>query len=344
MGEETSSKSHLSVVMTTNQDEVTQTTGVTSSSSRNGTMYFEHFVVVIGVIITAANGLVLYALVASKQHKKQMLIVNQNALDLYSCLFLVITYAVRLANIHLTGSLGYWLCMFISSENLFLSGSYGSSINLTLIAIERYLKVCHNVWSKKNLRKWMIYMAMFFAWISGFVFYMPVVFESSVVINGVCYGFVSWDNPDSRMAATISYWLSSFVVVILISVFCYGKILMAIRRQARVMTSHNPAGSSTAQTQLSRIQTSAIKTMILVCAFFAIAWLPEKIFVLLVGLGLNANFLDSSYYVALFLGFLYLCANPFIYAIKFDPVRRILKGLILCKDVSEPVSEGVQMN
>jgi len=26
--------------------------------------------------------------------------------------------------------------------------------------------------------------------------------------------------------------------------------------------------------------------------------------------------------------FLYICANPFIYATKFDPVRRILKGLI----------------
>jgi len=41
--------------------------------------------------------------------------------------------------------------------------------------------------------------------------------------------------------------------------------------------------------------------------------------------------------------FLYICANPFIYATKFDPVRRVLKGLILCKEVSEPVSGGVQM-
>ena len=44
-----------------------------------------------------------------------------------------------------------------------------------------------------------------------------------------------------------------------------------------------------------------------------------------------------------FLRFLYICANPFIYATKFDPVRRILKGLIPCKKVPEPVGEGVQM-
>ena len=99
---------------------------------------------------------------------------------------------MKLVNIQLNGSPGYWLCMFILSENLLLSGIYGSSVNLTLIAIERYLKVYHNIWSKKKLRKRMIYTTIAFAWINGFVFYMAVVFETSVVINGVCYGFVIW--------------------------------------------------------------------------------------------------------------------------------------------------------
>ena len=97
MSEETSTESHLSVVMTTEQDETTPATGETSSSSRGAALYFECFVFVIGVIGTAANGLVLYALVASKQHKKHELILNQNALDFYSCLFLVITYGLKLA-------------------------------------------------------------------------------------------------------------------------------------------------------------------------------------------------------------------------------------------------------
>jgi len=346
MSEETSLESHLSVVMTTDQDEMTQTTDVTSSSSRGAAVYFECFVFVIGVIGTAANGLILYALIASKQHKKHMLIVNQNALDLYSCLFMVITYAVKLANIRLSGSSGYFLCTFILSESLLVSGSFGSSINLTLIAIDRYLKVCHKVWSKKNVRKWMIYVAMVFAWISGFVYHMSLVFDTSIVINGVCYQYYIWKNPESKLAAGFYYILSSYVIVLLISVFCYWKILMAIRRQARVMASHNPAGSSSAQDQLNKVQSNVIKTMILVCAFYAIAWMPEKTIALLYSLGL-LNMLNVVniilYYLAMFLGFLYICANPFIYATKFDPVRRILKGLILCKEISGPVSGGVQM-
>jgi len=125
MNEETSPVSQL---MTTDQGEMTDTTGdngVTSSPSGGaGYTYFASIVVVIGLIGAAANGLVLYALVASKQHKKHELIVNQNAIDFYTCLFLVITYGLQLSNIHLSGSLGYWLCMFLLNENLLLIGIY----------------------------------------------------------------------------------------------------------------------------------------------------------------------------------------------------------------------------
>ena len=63
--------------------------------------------------------LILYGMVASKQHKKQLLIFNQNVFDLCSSFLLIITYAVKLSHIRLTGSLGYWLCMLLLNENLF---------------------------------------------------------------------------------------------------------------------------------------------------------------------------------------------------------------------------------
>jgi len=84
--------------------------------------------------------------------------------------------------------------------------------------------------------------------------------------------------------------------------------------------------------------------MILVCAFYAIAWLPEKILLLLIGLDQNLNYINNAYYVTVFLGFLYICANPFIYALKFDPVRDILQSLFLCKIESEPAGGSIEMN
>ena len=316
MTEESSTVSHLSNTMTTETGETSQTTGgsdVTSSSSRGVTaLYFEIAVVIIGVVGTAANGLVVYALVASKQHRKHVLIVNQNALDLYSCIFLIITYGMKLFDISMTGSLGYWLCMFIASENLLWVGVYGSFCNLTVIAAERYVKVVHPVWSKKHLRKWMIYSAIAFVWISSFVHQMAVAFESSAVIDGACYGFAIWKNPATGVAYGIFYFFAAFAIVLAICVFCYSQILIAIRRQARVMASHNAAGSSTAQsqTQSNQIQSNLIKTMILVCAFYAVAWMPLSVYFLLMNVNqdLNLSLLDSVYYSLIFIAFLYTSA------------------------------------
>ena len=95
---------------------------MTSSSTLVTEFYFYLAVVVIGVVGIAANALILYALVASEQHKKHVLIVNQNALDLYGCIFLIITYSVKLCNVHLTGWLGYWLCKLLFTDNIQPSG------------------------------------------------------------------------------------------------------------------------------------------------------------------------------------------------------------------------------
>jgi len=189
----------------------------------------------------------------------------------------------------------------------------------------------------------MIYAAMAFAWISSFVVVMSTGFESSAVINGACFGYVVWKSPEASLAGGLWYFLSGYVLVLVIFIFCYGKILTAIRRQARVMAGHSTTRSSTAQTQSNQIQSSVIKTMILVCAFYAVAWLPEKIYILLMFLGQDLTLHNSVYYVTMFLGFLYICANPFIYATKFDPVRHILAGLILHRRVSVAADGGVQL-
>jgi len=260
---DTTVSSHLSVVMTTTED--TGVTIVTSSSSRYARSYFQLFVVIIGVIGTAANGLVLYALVASKQHKKHVLIVNQNVLDLFACIALVITYSVKLSNIHPTGTAGYWHCVIIVSDILIWCGSIGSIINLAIISVERYLKVVHPVWSKKKLRSWMIYSAMAFAWIAAIIYNLSLIFPTTNVINGICHPYVIFWSQSVKLFAFFWDFFSFYVLILLIFIFCYGRILVSVRRQARVMAGHSAAGSNTApQVQSNQIQTNVIKTMILV--------------------------------------------------------------------------------
>ena len=318
----------------------TETMNTPSSSSRGLEFYFACAAVLIGVVGTAANSLILYAMVASKQHKKQFLVFNQNVLDLYSCLLLIITYTTKIFDVQPTGSIGYSLCMMLLSENLLWWGIDGSVINLVIITVERYVKVVHCIWSKTRLRNWMIYLAAACSWMCGITYNMALCFSTSRIIDGVCYGYVIWENKLAEKIHVVWNFVSFYVVVLCTFIFCYWRILDTIRRQAGVMAGHSAAGSST---QSNQIQSNIIKTMILVSAFYAVTWLPIKTYYLLVNVDSNLTLLESGYYSVVFIAFIYFCTNPFIYAIKFEPVKRILMDLIPCKKTSvQSDNESVQ--
>ena len=281
----------------------------------------------------AGNSLIIYALVVSKQHKKHALIVQQNALDLFSSLSLVITYSLVLCNMNLTGALGYWLCVTVLSGLLVSCGFVGSVVNLAIITIDRYLRVVHSAWSKKRLHPWVIHSAMAFAWFVGIVTTTPVVFETSRVINGVCYSFAFFKNSVARMLCMIYYVFSFYFLMLVIFIFCYGRILVAIRRQAKVMAAHGQAHSN-------KIESNVIKTMILVSALYAIAWMPNNAYNLLIAVNLLDPLSLSRSYGTMCVSLLYTGINPFIYATKFDPVREILRKMIFCQKTPVQPTDG----
>jgi len=51
--------------------------------------------------------------------------------------------------------------------------------------------------------------------------------------------------------------------------------------------------------------------MIIVCALYAILWLPESVYYLMANLNADLTFLESGYYAVLFVSFLvYLLPSP----------------------------------
>ena len=123
-------------------------------------------------------------------------------------------------------------------------------------------------------------------------------------------------------------------------IFCYWRILVVVRRQAGVMAGHDAAEPSISQFQIqsNQIQSNIIKTMIFVSALFAFTWMPMRFYYIIAHFNYNLSYSDAAYYSALFVSFLYICANPFIYATKFDPVKSVLLGLIPCKkNTAQPV-------
>jgi len=341
MTDENATISPLSTAREVDKIHTTGGKGMTSSYSFDAQFYFELAVVLIGIVGIAGNSLILYALVVSKQHKKHVLIVNQNALDLFSSFFLTFVYILRLCNIRLFGELGYWLCVIILSEYLVWCGTNGSIINLATITIDRYLKVVHSIWSRKYLRPWVIYCAMAFAWISASVYNAIMVFMTSELVDGECYSYIVFAQEWHKKIYGAWYMSSFYFIILAIFIFCYGRILMTIRHQASVMAAHSGPGSSSTQAQSSQIQSNVIKTMILVSAFYAIAWLPSNVYYAVTTINPSLNFVDARYYVCMFIAFIYSSANPFIYATKFDAVRKVLIAMIPCKkNLLQPTSES----
>ena len=346
--ENISNSSYLSAVMTTTGNDEDQTTvTMTTSLSRGVAFYFQCLVVAIGFVGAAANGVILYAMIVSKQHKKQFLIFNQNMLDLCSSLLLIYTFILRILNIRQTavqtGVPGYLQCTLLFSGSLLWGATNGSIINLMSIAIERYLKVVHPTRSKKVLRKSVIYSAAAFAWIGGYAYNITVVFSTSEMVDGVCYLFLMWSSRAAAIAHGIWYFVSFYVIVLSIFIFCYRRILIVIRNQARVMATHSGPGPSTAQTNSNRIQANVIKTMIFVSAFYVITFTPTMVYYPVNTIKPGRAATDTGRSIVLLCAFLYITANPFIYAVKFDPVRRVLVKLVRlipCKK-SQPANESV---
>jgi len=316
--------------MTTDDVDETQTATantMTSSSSIDAQFYFFCAVVIMGVVGTAGNALILYALMAAKQHKKHPLIVNQNVLDLFGSFFLVVSYAVKLCDIRYVGALGYWLCVTLYSEVLVAYGTYGSRINIAAVTVERYLKVVHSTWSKKKLRSWMINSTMAFSWLMPIAVLTPVLLTTSGVEDGVCFDF-GYASKDMTFVYMVWYLLSFYVIIFTIFIVCYGHMLVAIRRQAKVMAAYSAAGLNTSQTQSNEMQINVIKTMILVCALYILSHIPQAVVYVDLIVGSNLLVHGSVYDVSRIIQFLYVTANPFVYAVKFDPVRKVLKDMI----------------
>lgn len=60
-----------------------------------------------------------------------------------------------------------------------------------------YLKVVHSAWSKKHLRRWLVYSVAAFAWFGGISVAAGVTSHTAMVINGVCYTLIFFKNKGS---------------------------------------------------------------------------------------------------------------------------------------------------
>jgi hypothetical protein len=263
-----------------------------------------------------------------KKKMMNVLLINQVSIDFFSCVILLITYAVKLQNIYLTGTFGYWLCVILTGEMLLWFGLNSSMINLAVITVERYIKIVHHVWHKNYFRPWMAYSACAFSWASGSVMNLFLYLFTSDIEDGQCLAVVIWKKKSDNIIYGIWYYLYYFQLPLILFIFCYGRILLVIRRQNRIFhAQHHQQGESSnsaamQKCQLNRNQMNAIKTMIMLTTFFAVSWLPNHVYYLIINVAdASLNLLNDGWYGTLFVAFFNICANPIVYVASYDDVK-----------------------
>jgi hypothetical protein len=139
---------------------------------------------------------------------------------------------------------------------------------------------------------------------------------------------------------TILSFIITFILPLASFLFCYSSIIFVVHRQAKIVVSQrvvNPLADTYSNTNDNRLQMNALKTMIIISVAFVICWLSCDVYTMFIFFCLDGSTTPLSYYVTLLFGFLNICVNPFIYALKYEAVKKCLFSLmgVSCYD-SEP--------
>lgn len=311
-------------------------------------IFFEVSVIIIGVLGSAANGLVFAVLLRARQsiHRPTyLLILNQLVLDLFSSVVVFASYVVKLSEVTFEGRLGSVLCTLLDSEMILWIGLDGSTTNLVCITLERYAKVIHPIVHRKHFRLWMVRAGIAIAWSTGVLYSVPVTSVTTMVVNKQCLTYAFWHSRKTRVAYGVYYFCLDFVFPLLIFTVCYSRIVRAIHRRMKVLPGL-PVGTSslrsTIQANLWRSQTIIIKTMMIITALFAICWIPNHVYFLLMNLGFRLSMSSDVWHGTVFVAFLHICLHPFICAVKLDTVKKhvldFLYGRVRVQPVPRPTS------
>jgi len=135
--------------------------------------------------------------------------------------------------------------------------------------------------------------------------------------------------------ARVALFSWRFVIPLIFFVYCYWKIISALRRSAQVGNDSRTinvrqrqqhaagpstsdaaaeAGTSSHSKPLSSSQKNVIKTMIVVTSCFIVCWLPLQFTMVAQMCGLQAFGSFMLNYSLVVIAFVNLSANPFIYA------------------------------
>uniref|UniRef100_A0ACB8FS99 Uncharacterized protein n=1 Tax=Sphaerodactylus townsendi TaxID=933632 RepID=A0ACB8FS99_9SAUR len=216
-------------------------------------------------------------------------------------------------------SLGEAMCKF--NHTLTFVNLYASIHFLMVISIDRCISVICPVWTRNHRRPRLACFVALGVWIWAMVLSSPYIHFRKTVKNGdeiYCYDKYS-DNVEQakviHCVMVISRFIFTFVIPFPVIIFCYGAIVLRLRRD-RLASSSKP-----------------FKVIMAVILAFFICWFPFHVFSFLNIQGYE----DHSLHLPLIIGntlaysltLINSCLNPILYVFMVHDFKKKLKSSIL---------------
>ena len=283
---------------------------------------FEYCAISIGIIGTLANGIVFAIFILSQKKKAKLatsseFILNQLALDLFSCVSLILVYGWKILNSQLERNWDSVTCFLFGTETILWAGVTGSTLNLVFITAERYLKIVHNSFHQQHYRKWMTHSLVSFAWIGGTSIFPPN-FVSFKITSRVCIAWNRWPHEYDGLLYSCYLLTIQYALPMCVFIFCYWRILAKVRKSAKYFDNCDTVNAHR-QSQLV-----LVKTMVVITVLFTVCWTPNTILFMVTVVESNPGMQSSIWYATVALALFTVCVHPFIYGVRDEAVRKII--------------------
>lgn len=317
-----------------------------NSESETDTLYFVSLAIfsLIGAVGIIGNVFVLFVVFAVKELRSftNIFLINQSFIDALVSLFLFGNFVVPPLPLPDQKWSGIFICCIWNSAYIFWGTTIASTYNLVMLSLERYFAVIHPVAYRSKFTYRVAVAVAVAPWIIGYGFEIHWA-AANHFTNGQCT--IQYANSIVPILTGCLAFIVEFLLPVILMAFVYVRIWKSLR----LRVGDRPTNSSTAMTTVSidgntnnrrntqdqptgsnyrdKARDNVIKTLFIVCITYTICWAPNQITYFYYNLGGDIDVNGRVFSLTVYIAFLNMCVNPFIYTFKYRKFQNGTKNL-----------------
>ncbi|KAI0211258.1 Somatostatin receptor type 2 [Lamellibrachia satsuma] len=253
-----------------------------------------------------------------------ILILNQSCIDLMAAVCIMLTTTRTSVAHDLSGILGEIYCIFWLSDLPLWSFLISSSYSLIMLTVERYVAVVHPIFHHNSVSKRTVLIMAAASWFAGLIDILALVVPTTGVIDGRCYVMTLFASPGWKKFCGVGLFITQYLIPITVFITCYSRIFVFLR--SRISPQGQTSGNEVA-VQKARASRNVLKTLVIivVCYILCNSW--NQFTFLAFNFGYAVDYNGWYYNFTVIAMFLNCCANPFIYALKYEIFQKEFRML-----------------